>query len=336
MADNYTEATTPKANTTAFDEANKAAARLIKPKAILYTSAFLSWLQPFQSGWSTSQTNLSQYNDTDECNARPLEWTFAVNAWIFGAMIDSLCCGHFSDRLGRKKTLMLNCIFMFVGGVVEASVSNIWAFAAGRLIAGLSSGTATGTIGAYVNELSPPPMRNTLDLGLQIFTTIGILFPAICFFFANTSSGWRYLAAFPCILAVIYMVLAPSMCIESRAWLLTKGRTEEAKQVIARLYGEEHVQTAMSWLEVNKKPETAEEGLAAPKQESMFAPRYRMQLLGGILLSCAQQLSGINAVFYYSGSIFSDAGISDSRVGTLIIDLAGLLHGRAGQPLWRP
>ncbi|ETK75650.1 hypothetical protein F442_18092, partial [Phytophthora nicotianae P10297] len=64
MADNYAEAASPKP-VTAFDEANKAAARLIKPKAILYTSALLSWMQPFQSGWSTSQMNLSQYNDTD-------------------------------------------------------------------------------------------------------------------------------------------------------------------------------------------------------------------------------------------------------------------------------
>ncbi|ETM35531.1 hypothetical protein L914_17589, partial [Phytophthora nicotianae] len=56
----YVEATTPKAGgVTAFDEANKAAARLIKPKAILYTTALLSWMQPFQSGWSTSQMNLS-------------------------------------------------------------------------------------------------------------------------------------------------------------------------------------------------------------------------------------------------------------------------------------
>ncbi|KAE9325271.1 hypothetical protein PR003_g16524 [Phytophthora rubi] len=165
--------------------------------------------------------------------------------------------------------------------------------------AGLASGTAIATIDSYVHELSPPHMRNTLGLGLQIFKTIGILFPSITFFFANTSSGWRYLAAFP-------------------------GRTEEAKQVIARLYGEEHVQTALSWLEVSKKPEAAEEGLAAPKKESMFNTRYRMQLLGGILLSCAQQLSGINAVFYYSDSIFSDAGISDSRVGTLIIDFINI------------
>ncbi|KAE8876341.1 hypothetical protein PF007_g13091 [Phytophthora fragariae] len=56
----------------------------------------------------------------------------------------------------------------------------------------------------------------------------------------------------------------------------------------------------------------------------MFNTRYRMQLLGGILLSCAQQLSGINSVFYYSDRIFSDAGISDSRVGTLIIDFINI------------
>ncbi|RLN54434.1 hypothetical protein BBJ29_010167, partial [Phytophthora kernoviae] len=59
MAENnsYTEAGSPK-KATAFDEANKAAARLIKPKTLLYTSALLTWLQPFQSGWSTSQMNL--------------------------------------------------------------------------------------------------------------------------------------------------------------------------------------------------------------------------------------------------------------------------------------
>ncbi|KAL7686405.1 putative major facilitator, sugar transporter, major facilitator superfamily [Plasmopara halstedii] len=337
MTDIYTESTSPKP-TTAFDETNKAAARLIKPKAILYTTALLSWMQPFQSGWSTSQMNLSQYHDTDECDARPvvegtclmfpghtkLEWTFAVNAWIFGAMVGSLCCGYFSDRLGRKKTLMLNCIFMILGGVVQASVSNIWLFALGRFVAGIASGTATATIGGYINELSPPHMRNTLGLGLQIFTTFGILMPAICFFFLNTSMGWRYLAAFPVVLAGIYLLLAPSLCIESPAWLLNQGRKKEAKTVLALLYGEEHVQLALSWLEVTAKPERSEEGLSAFKKESMFAPRYRMQLLTGILLSCSQQLSGINAVFYYSGSIFSDAGIKDSRVGTLIIDFINI------------
>ncbi|KAL3671318.1 hypothetical protein V7S43_003248 [Phytophthora oleae] len=325
----------------AFADPNKAAALQLKPKMLLYTSILVSLLQPLQSGWSTSQMNLSQYNTTSECDARPvaegtclmfpghskLEWTFAVNAWIFGAMIGSLACGHFSDKLGRKKVLMLNCIFMIVGGVIQAAMSNIWVFTVGRLISGLASGTATGTIGAYVNELSPPHMRNTYGLGFQISVTIGILFPAICFFFTNTSSGWRYLAAFPCVLGAFFLVLAPSFTVESPAWLLTQNRREEARMVISRLYGEENVGTVLSWLEVSNKLADPEQGRIAgepPAKESMFASRYRLQLAGAILLSCAQQLSGINAVFYYSGSIFSAAGILDSRVGTLIIDFINI------------
>ncbi|KAF4314681.1 hypothetical protein JM18_009742, partial [Phytophthora kernoviae] len=336
----YSEALTPKAdNVPVYDEATKAAALKIKPNTILYTSILVALLQPFQSGWSTSQLNLSQFSDTDECNARPvvddtclmfpghskLEWTFAVNAWIFGGMIGSLCCGYYSDLWGRKKLLFVNCVFMVVGAVVQAAVSNVWPFAVGRMISGIASGTATGTLGAYTNELSPPHMRNILGLGLQISVTIGILFPAICFFFANTSSGWRYLAGFPVVLAALFLVLAPSLCVESPAWLLMKNRREEAKQVIARLYGEENVYTALSWMESTAKPD-AEQGFLqeSAKKESLFDPRYRLQLAAAILLSCSQQLSGINAVFYYSGSIFSDAGISDSRVGTLIIDFINI------------
>ncbi|KAF1783179.1 hypothetical protein GQ600_23245 [Phytophthora cactorum] len=67
---------------------------------------------------------------------------------IFGKRVSSLCCGHFSDKYGRTKTLMGNCVFMIVGG-------------------------------------------RRIKL-LAIFMTIGILVPAITFFFVNTSSDWRY------------------------------------------------------------------------------------------------------------------------------------------------
>ncbi|CAI5733628.1 unnamed protein product [Hyaloperonospora brassicae] len=336
--DVYSKVHTPTHADVSFDDFNKSAALKIKPNRILYTSVLLALLQPFQSGWSTSQLNLSDYNDTDACNARPvvpgtctlfsghskLEWTFAVNAWIFGAMVGSLLSGHFSDLLGRKKLLFFNCCFMIGGAVVQAVAPGIWVFAVGRFVAGIASGVATGTIGSYVNELSPPHLRSHLGTGLQISTTIGILVPAICFFFANTGDGWRYMAGFPVVLAGIYMLLSPSLAVESPAWLLMKGRREEARQVITRLYGEEHVQTALNWLEPKKQSSVAEAGHAAEPVESVWSPKYRMQFLGALLLSCTQQLSGINAVFYYSGSIFADAGISDSRVGTLIIDFINI------------
>uniref|UniRef100_H3GYG3 Hexose transporter 1 n=1 Tax=Phytophthora ramorum TaxID=164328 RepID=H3GYG3_PHYRM len=313
------------------------ATRQVKPKTAVYLSVLVSLLQPFQSGWSTSQLNLAQFNDATECEARPvadgtclmfpghskLAWTFAVNAWIFGAMLGSLLCGGCSDLWGRKKLLIANCGFIAVGAVVQMSVSTIWPFAAGRLISGIASGVATGTIGAYVSELSPPHLRNVLGLGLQISVTFGIMMPAVAFFFANSSSGWRFLAGFPLVLAGLFLGLAPSLCVESPAWLLMKNRRAEAERVIARLYGEGNVDSVLAWLE---PPKDNEEGLITAKQveESLLDPKYRRQLAGAILLSCSQQLSGINAVFYYSSSIFADAGISDPRVGTLIIDFINI------------
>ncbi|KAG3096680.1 hypothetical protein PI124_g15780 [Phytophthora idaei] len=310
--------------------------RQVKPRAAVYLSILVSLLQPFQSGWSTSQLNLAQFNDTTECSARPvaentclmfpghskLEWTFVVNAWIFGAMVGSLSCGRFSDMWGRKKLLLVNCGFIIVGAAIQMSVSNIWLFAVGRLTAGVASGVATGTIGAYVNELSPPYLRNILGLGLQISVTFGIMMPAVAFFFANTSSGWRFLAGFPLVLAVPFLLFAPSLCVESPAWLLMQNRQEEAEHVMARLYGVENVSAVLEWLETRDSEEALIDGNQV--EESMFDPKYRRQVAGAMLLSCSQQLSGINAVFYYSSSIFADAGISDPRVGTLIIDFINI------------
>ncbi|TDH65012.1 hypothetical protein CCR75_000258 [Bremia lactucae] len=335
--DYYNKVATPGPDTP-FNDDIKTAALHIKPRRILYSSVLLALLQPFQSGWSTSQLNFSDYNNTEECNARPvvegtcilfpghskLEWTFAVNSWIFGAMIGSLLCGYFSDLIGRKKLLYFNCFFMIGGAVIQVAVSNIWPFAVGRAIAGIASGAATGTIGAYVNELSPPHLRSYLGLGLQISATIGILVPAICFFFFDSGNGYRYIAGFPIVLAASYMLLSPSLAVESPTWLLMQNRREEAREVIARLYGEEHVQTALAWIEPKKQINQIERGLSIEPVESIWSPKYRMQFLGALLLSCTQQLSGINAVFYYSSNIFSDAGISDSRVGTLIIDFINI------------
>jgi hypothetical protein len=109
--------------------------------------------------------------------------------------------------------------------------------------------------------------------------------------------------ALPVILELIFLVLAPKLCVESPTWLLMKNRREEAKQVVARLYGEENMYTALSWMESSSNLDP-KQGLEQQleKTDSLFVPKYRMQLAAAILLSCSQQISGINAVFYYSGS----------------------------------
>ncbi|KAF1328161.1 Solute carrier family 2, partial [Globisporangium splendens] len=326
--------------------------RALRPNWILYTSILVALIQPLQYGWSTSQLNLTTFNDADDCNARPvpegrclmfpghskLEWTFAVNAWIVGGMVGSLASGRFSDALGRRKVMLANCGFIIVGAVIQATVSNIWLFVLGRVFAGIASGCATGIVGGYINEVTPPHLRSSLGVGFQISITIGILLVGLTFFFANTSSGWRYIAAFPIVLAGVFMALAPFVMVESPAWLLMKGRRDDAEKELARLFGHENVHVALGWLEV-KESQNNDVEQAQPNELDLktsgsngksnlallFSPLLLRQLITAVGIACAQQLSGINAVFFYSSDIFKKAGIADDRIGTLIIDIVNVV-----------
>ncbi|GMF15742.1 unnamed protein product [Phytophthora lilii] len=239
-------------------------------------------------------------------------------------MVGSLACGAISECFGRKKVLLANAVIMLAGAVLQASTSSIALFMVGRVVAGVASGCATGMVGGYISEISPPNRRNSYGTFLQVSLTAGILVVTISFFFADTSSGWRYIAAFPVLNAGLFMAFAPFVLVESPAWLLEKGDHERAEQEIARLYGHEYVQLALSWMEPGANTDLESEAQSEEQREGgtlslLVSPLFIKQLLVALGVSAAQQLTGVNAVCYYSSDIFSDAGISDGRVGGIIV-----------------
>uniref|UniRef100_K3W629 Hexose transporter 1 n=1 Tax=Globisporangium ultimum (strain ATCC 200006 / CBS 805.95 / DAOM BR144) TaxID=431595 RepID=K3W629_GLOUD len=307
---------------------------------------------PFQFGWSLSQLNLSTFASQSDCDARPVadgtclmfpghtktEWTYVVNAWIVGGMIGSLSCGSLADKYGRRMVLMVSALFMIVGGAIQASTSSIAVFIIGRVFAGISSGTATGLVGGYVNEIAPPNLRNTLSAGLQVSLSLGTLMVVSSFFFANTTSGWRYIAGFQIVWGGVFLLLASVLLSESPAWLVAKGKRDEAAQVMARIYGEEYVDVAFSWFEpttndssdIETPPEGFDKdelGRSHPQNTTslLLSPLFRRQLVVAIGLASAQQLSGVSDVFYYSSSFFQNAGIDDDRIGSVIVNVMNFL-----------
>ncbi|KAL3661249.1 hypothetical protein V7S43_013858 [Phytophthora oleae] len=312
----------------------------VKPRWVLYANVLVSLLQPLQYGWSTTQLNLTAFNDEEECLARPIipgtclmfprhtkaQWTIAVSAWIFGGMIGALVIGRFSNKYGRKLIMMSNCFFMIVGAVVQASASSIEMFIGGRVLSGLASGGATAVIPGFIAEISPPSLRNSLGVGFQVAITVGNLLVAITFFFADTRSGWRYIAGFPVVLAVLYLVLAPFVIVESPAWLLMVGEHQLAERELARLFGEQHVHLAKTWIKHDQvSPESEYAATAAPSLAKLFSPMLIRQLLTAVGVAGAQQLTGINAVFFYSSTLFEQAGISDDRVGIVAVNFVNVL-----------
>ncbi|CAH0482864.1 unnamed protein product [Peronospora belbahrii] len=301
--------------------------------------------------------NNSIFNNEEDCNARPVapgtclmfpghtktEWTIAVSSWIVGGMVGSLLTGRVSNKFGRKPTMMANCVFMLTGGIIQAISQTIAVFTIGRIFAGIAAGGSTAVIPGFIGEICPPHLRGKWGVSFQISITLGHLLVAIAFFFASTSVGWRYIAGFPVVLALLFLSLAPFILVESPAWLITVGQQTLAEYELARLFGSENVFLAKTWMDQDEAAPRVGIGsefimpmqeLAmsmspdAPKQRSiteLFSPALIRQLLVAIGVAGAQQLTGVNAVFFYSSGIFKQAGLSDSRIGVLLVNSVNIL-----------
>ncbi|ETI35402.1 hypothetical protein F443_18265 [Phytophthora nicotianae P1569] len=229
------------------------------------------------------------------------QWTIAVSAWIFGGMLGALVIGRVSNKFGRKRIMMTNCVFMITGAVVQASASSIWMFIGGRVVSGVASGGATAVIPGFISEISPPNLRNNLGVGFQMAITI-----------------------------------APFIIVESPAWLLVVGKQQLAERELARLFGEENVYLAKTWLQQDHLTSSSalpKESTASLSPDSdkpftfarLFSPVLIRQLLTAIGIAGAQQLTGINAVFFYSSTLFEQAGISDDRFGIAAVNFVNVL-----------
>ncbi|KAE8886013.1 hypothetical protein PF005_g23202 [Phytophthora fragariae] len=344
---------------------------VLQPTWRLYANILVAVLQALQFGWSTSQMNNSIFNNEADCNARPIapgtclmfpghtktQWTIAVSSWIVGGMLGSLVTERISNKFGRKPTMMANCLFMMAGAAVQATAGNITVFTVGRVFAGIAAGGSTAVIPGFIGEICPPHLRSRLGVCFQIPITLGHLFVAITFFFASTSTGWRYIAGFPIVLASLFLALAPIVLVESPAWLLMTGQPERAEQELTHLFGAENVYAAKKWIkqdDVESKrerdgsvrlqdlgmsiisPDTPQAG--GGSLSKLFSPVLIRQLLTAVGVAGAQQLTGVNAVFFYSSGIFKQAGLTDGRIGVLLVNfvnvlptlVCGLLAARVG------
>jgi len=230
-------------------------------------------------------------------------------------------------------TLRLNTIIMVVASLIQVVAPSTFWFGFGRFVAGIANGIAMAVVNTFLSEISTPHNRHALGTNTHLAATLGILVVACTFWFWNTTSGFRWIAGFPIALAAAYLVCSYFFMVESPVWLVGKGREEEAAREIARLYGTENVEAMMSWIQArdtrSKLPSLASGEAVEIESESPWTilanPKFRKQLVVALGLTCINQLVGINAVFWYSSSILTDAGIADARLGVVIIDILNVV-----------
>ncbi|XP_068179713.1 solute carrier family 2, facilitated glucose transporter member 3 [Antennarius striatus] len=252
--------------------------------------------------------------------ANTMVWSFAVAIFSVGGMIGSFSVGAMVNKFGRRKSMLLANILAFLGGGLmglSALAQSYEMVIIGRLIIGVFCGLSTGLTPMYVGEISPTAVRGAFGTLHQLGVVIGILVAQILGleFLLGSDALWPLLLALTILPALMQSIMLP-FCPESPRYLLiVLNEEEEARKALVRLRDSEDVSDDIQ--------EMKEEGMRMAMEKKVTilelfrSPNYRQPIIIAIVLQLSQQLSGINAVFYYSTGIFDKAGVTQPIYATI-------------------
>ena len=249
------------------------------------------------------------YKNSLELSDNPWLLGFSVSSIIFGSIFGNFVAGPFSDRIGRKRALIVTAILFFSSALLTALAPNVNLFIAGRIIGGVGVGVAILVAPIYIAELAPPKRRGRLVTFNQLNIVLGLSAAYFSNYFIlnaipDPAINWRWMLGVEMVPAVLYLLLL-LLVPESPRWLMQRGKDEQARDIMTKAGGQAHSDNEYR----NIKASLAS-GVNARKATygELFTRKMRRVLIIGFALAFFQQASGINAVLYYAPMIFEAAG----------------------------
>ncbi|XP_036969134.1 solute carrier family 2, facilitated glucose transporter member 4-like [Acanthopagrus latus] len=247
-------------------------------------------------------------------------WSLSVAIFSIGGMMSSFCVGFVSEWLGRRKAMLINNLFAFIGGSLMGLSKLCRSFEMmilGRFVIGAYCGLASGLTPMYVGEIAPTSLRGALGTLHQLAIVTGILIAQILGLevLLGSEDLWPVLLGITVLPTVLQMALLP-FCPESPRFLyIVRCQEHLAKRGLRRLTGRQEVGDLLTEMKEEKRKMDMERKVSI--LELFRSPLYRQPIVISILLQLSQQLSGINAIFYYSTSIFMKAGVQSPVYATI-------------------
>ncbi|XVE70439.1 hypothetical protein DITRI_Ditri10aG0072800 [Diplodiscus trichospermus] len=242
-----------------------------------------------------------------------------VSTCLGGALIGSLFSGWIANSFGRRKAFQLCALPMIIGASTSATTRSLVGMLIGRFLVGTGMGLGPPVAALYVTEVSPASVRGTYGSFIQIATCLGLLGALFIGIPVKEIDGWWSICFWISTIPAGLLAFAMMFCAESPHWLYKRGRSAEAEAEFERLLGGSHVKYAM--LELSKL-DRGDEADTVKLSELLYGRHFRVVYIGSTLFAL-QQLSGINAVFYFSSSVFKSAGVP-SGVANVFIGVANL------------
>ena len=231
-----------------------------------------------------------------------LGWAVSCLGW--GALGGNAVAGFLGDKFGRKKVLLFTALLFAGSALLSAFATDFTTFVVSRIIAGVAVGCAILVAPVYIAEISPSHRRGSLVSFNQLMIVIGISasFFSNYFLLETGKNNWRWMLGVEAIPAVLYFLLLFAVP-ESPRWLFSRGQTEPARAILTKSCGAD-----LAEAELRNIAQSFQEKVAGVGFGALFGRRMRFIMFIALAIAFFQQITGINAIFYYLPTIFVQAG----------------------------
>ena len=229
---------------------------------------------------------------------------FAVGCVIFGAMAGNLLAGPAADKFGRKNVLIAVASLFTISAFWSALASGYTEFIVARIIGGIGIGGAILIAPIYIAEIAPPNLRGRLVSFNQLNIVLGISVAYFTnYFLVNLGEeSWRWMLAVEALPALLYFFALFAVPKSPRWLVFYASDTIRAHAILTKIAGKDYADTTMSAIESHRYNEP-NGGV-----KDLFKKRFSTVMLIAFGIAFFQQITGINAIFYYAPTIFEQAG----------------------------
>jgi len=285
---------------------------------------------------------------------------FGLNDWQLGlvvgaptlaGIIASMSGALLADLIGRKRVLVILALLYTVSALASAFAPNYLVLIVARFIGGLAF-ASLGVAPMYIGEIAPREKRGMLVSVSQLNIVLGFSLAYFVNYFVLQASqsdaawvqalgmdqhAWRWMLGIEAVPAVIwfgFLFLVP----ESPRWLVMMGRLDDARRTLARLKPLDRVEPDLQEIVASLR------GVREKFMERMrevFLPAMRLPITIGLIAAIAQQVTGVNAIYFYAPTIFEQSGVGTNAafaqatligvINVVVTIIAMLLIDRVGR-----
>ncbi|KAF3844003.1 hypothetical protein F7725_016051 [Dissostichus mawsoni] len=281
-----------------------------------------------------NETLTESYNLIPDERLLTILYSVTVSIFAIGGMTGALLVGKLVTKFGRKGTLVRATVLVFVGGALmgfSRSCRMPAMVILGRFITGVHSGICLSVVPMYLGEIAPKSLRGFLGLVPSIHICLGVFIAQVLGLheLLGKEEHWPLLLSLIVFPTMIQLMLLPWFPESPRYLLIEKGNIHATIEALKWYRPKGNIQAEVDEMQEEQRSLSSIHTISV---WGLLRDRcVRWQVITIMVLNIGMQLSGIDAIWFYTNDIFRDAGIPDlniqyTTVGTGAIEvLSGML-----------